>query len=247
MSEQAEPARRGTFVAHEAVYAAAGASAADDLLRFPPEGSVPFEERVKLGSGSDRFLTATNVLMTWGAQRGSGIEVSGITEGDSGHYSGILFDADGTPEVSPESDVRYGPDGEAFLTAGTMAQLTWPDSKLVRKMRVVYVIDEARRSGFALGTADDAGVVGETSYTVEHFEDDSVWGVARGFYWAPENGLFGLKARAAIRLAVKDAAQHLAALTPGAAANGDAGVQNAAPGGGDAVDEAVPVEIEEAE
>lgn len=228
MSEQVEPARRGTFVAHDAVYAAAGASSASDLLRFPPEGSTPFEERLKLGSGAERFLTASNVLMTWGAQRGSGIEVTGIAQGTNDNYAGITFDKDGTPEVAPEDDVRYGPDGEAFLTAGTTALLTWPGNRMARKMRVVYVIDEPKRAGFALGTADNAGVIGETSYTIEHFDDDSVWGITRGFYWAPENGLFGLKARAAIRLAVKDSAQHLAALVPGAVAAAETLAANAA-------------------
>ena len=217
MSEAAEPARRETFVDHAAVYAAVGASAAADLLRFPPEGSTPFEDQLKLGSGADRFLTASNVLMTWGAQRSSGIEVIDVQHGGIEHYAGVVFGSDGTPEVSPEADVRYGPNGEAFLTAGTTALLRWPGGRTERKMRVVYVTDEARRAGFALGTADEDGVIGETAYVVEHREDDTVWAVARGFYWAPVSGLLGLKARAAIRLAVRDTVQQLTALAPGAA------------------------------
>lgn len=217
MSEAAGPARRETFVDHAAVYAAVGASAAADLLRFPPEGSTPFEDQLKLGSGAERFLTASNVLMTWGAQRSSGIEVLDVQQGNGERYAGVVFDAEGTPELSPEADVRYGPDGEEFLTAGTTALLRWPRGRAERKMRVVYVTDETRRAGFALGTADEAGVIGETAYVVEHREDDTVWAIARGFYWAPASGLFGLKARAAIRLAVRDAVQQLAALTPGAA------------------------------
>ena len=220
MSEAAEPevpARRGTFVEHAAVYAAVGASAAADLLRFPPEGSAPFAEELKLGSGAERFLTASNVLMTWGAQRSCGIEVLDVQHGRDDGYAGVQFAADGRPEVSPETDVRYGPDGEAFLTAGTTATLRWPDGVSERNMRVVFVTDEPRRCGFALGTADEAGVIGETVYLVEHRDDDSVWAVARGFYRAPESGLFGLKARAALKFAAKDAAQLLAALAPGAA------------------------------
>ena len=217
MSEAAEPARRETFVEHSAVYAAVGASAAADLLKFPPEGSTPFEDQLKLGSGAERFLTASNVLMTWGAQRSSGIEVLDVRQGGAEHYVGVVFDADGTPELSPDADVRYGPDGEAFLTAGTTATLRWPSGRAERKMRVVYVTDETRRAGFALGAADEAGVIGETAYMIEHREDDTVWAITRGFYWAPTNGLFGLKARAAIRLAVRDSVQQLAALAPGAA------------------------------
>lgn len=216
MSSEQEPARRETYVEHDAVYAAAGASSATDLLRFPPQGSTPFENQLKLGSGSDRFLVASNILMTWGAQRASGIQVLDIQQGEGDGYAGILFNEQGTPEVSPEADVRYGPDGEAFLTAGTTVSLQWSGGKVTRKMRVVYVTDETRLAGFALGTADEAGVIGETAYFVEHREDDTVWASARGFYWAPVNGLLGLKARAEIRLAVKDAAQLLTALVPGA-------------------------------
>lgn len=223
MSSSHETPRRETYVEHAAVYAAVGASSAADLLRFPPKGSTPFEQQLKLGSGADRFLVASNILMTWGAQRASGIEVLDIQQGDEDRYAGVVFDERGTPEVSSEADVRYGPDGEAFLTAGTTASLRWPGGKVTRKMRVVFVTDEPRLAGFALGTADEVGVIGETSYLIDHREDDSVWAVARGFYWAPSNGLLGLKARAEIRLAVKDATRQLAALAPGAAPISDAG------------------------
>lgn len=223
MSSSHETPRRETYVEHAAVYAAAGASSAADLLRFPPQGSTPFENQLKLGSGADRFLVATNILMTWGAQRASGIEVLDIQQSDEDHYAGVVFDERGTPEASPEADVRYGPDGEAFLTAGTTASLRWPGGKVTRKMRVVFVTDEPRLAGFALGTADEVGVVGETSYLIDHREDDSVWAVARGFYWAPSNGLLGLKARAEIRLAVKDATRQLTALAPGAVPMADTG------------------------
>lgn len=236
MSSQQEPPRRETYVEHDAVYAAAGASAADDLLRFPPQGSTPFENQLKLGSGPDRFLVASNILMTWGAQRASGIEVLDIHQGDEDHYAGIVFDERGTPEVSPEADVRYGPDGESFLTAGTTASLRWPGGRVTRKMRVVYVTDEPRLAGFALGTADESGVIGETAYLVDHREDDSVWAVTRGFYWAPSNGLLGLKARAEIRLAVKDATRQLSALAPGALPVADSG---------DSADAADAVSVEE--
>lgn len=229
MSEPQEPPRRDTYVEHAAVYVAAGASAAQDLLRFPPDGSTPFEKQLKLGSGGDRFLLALNTLMTWGAQRASGIEVLDIRQGDEDRYAGIVFDDRGTPEVAPEADVRYGPDGDAFLTAGTTAVLKWPDSEAERKMRVVYVTDTPRLAGFALGTADEAGVIGETAYFIEHREDDSVWAATRGFYWAPTNGLLGLKARTEIRLAVKQAAQQLTSLMPGATTVADFGKVEAEP------------------
>lgn len=218
MSSEQERPRRNSFVEHEAVYAAAGASAAADLMRFPPEGSTPFAAERKLGSGADRFLLATNLLMTWGMHRGSGLEVIDIQQDDRDRYAGITFTDQGLPEASPEPDVRYGPDGEAFLTAGTTATLCWPGGKVSRKMRVVFVTDEPRMAGFALGSADSSGAVGETAYMVEHRSDDSVWATAQGFFWAPSQGLLGIKARAVIRLAIKDATQQLAALVPGAIA-----------------------------
>ncbi|NLA64854.1 MAG: DUF1990 family protein [Leucobacter sp.] len=217
MSEAAEPTRRSTFVDHEAVYAAVGASASPDLQRFPPEGSSPFEHALKIGSGASRFLTATNTLMTWGAQRAAGVEIADISDGDAPQYAGVVFDTAGNPEAAPAADVNYGPDGEAFLTAGVTATLTWPHTKFSRRVRVVYVIDETHRSGFAIGTADDAGVVGETAFFVEHRDDDSVWAVTRGFYWAPTAGLLKLKARAATRLAQKSAISQINALAPGIA------------------------------
>ncbi len=220
------PLRRESYVEHDVVYAAVGASAAPDLLRFPPEGSTPFAHELKLGSGAERFLTASNTLMTWGAQRAVGIEVLDVREGGDDRYAGVRFDSAGTPELAPVADVRYGPDGEAFLTAGTTASLSSRGGQSVRKVRVVYLVDEPRRIGFALGSADEAGVVGETAYLIEHREDDSVWALSRGFHWAPENGLFGLKARSAMKAAEKDAEHLLAVLAPGAAPGGSAPTSN---------------------
>src|SRR5690554_6531772 len=115
MSEPGQPSRRSTHVAHEVVYAAVGASADHDLQRFPPEGSTPFEYAFKIGSGAERFLMGTNTLMTWGAQRAAGIEVTDIEVGSEPQYSAITFTHDGSPEPAPEAEVRYGSDGEAFL------------------------------------------------------------------------------------------------------------------------------------
>lgn len=217
MSDLAEPTRRSTHVDHDVVYAEVGASADADLLRFAPNGSAPFEYALKIGSGAERFLTATTTLMTWGAQRAIGIEITDVQSSDDGRYAGVVFDSEGKPAPAPEAEIKYGPDGEAFLTSGIRATLHWPDKRISRRVRVVYVVDESKRSGFAIGTADDAGVIGETAYLVEHRDDDSVWATTRGFYWAPASGLFKLKAKAAMRLAEKSAAKQIAALAPGVA------------------------------
>lgn len=215
---QEESPRRSTHVEHDVVYAAVGASSAPDLMRFPPEGSTPYEEELRLGSGADRFLIASSALMTWGAPRGAGAEVSEIEQGDGGEYAGVAFDEHGTPQPAADSDIEYGPDGEPYLIAGTAVTLRWADGRPPRRMRVVYTISEPRRVGYAWGAADDQGIVGEEVIVIEHRADDTVWATARGFAWATETGLLGLKAKAALRAAVKDARALLASLVPGALA-----------------------------
>ena len=78
MSVDAPGPRRSNHSEMPVAYAAIGASGAPDLMRFPPEGSSPYEVELQLGSGEERFLTAANLLMTWNAQRAAGVEVSGI-------------------------------------------------------------------------------------------------------------------------------------------------------------------------
>ncbi|MGK0716008.1 DUF1990 family protein [Leucobacter sp. W1153] len=209
--------RRSTHVDQEVVYAAVGASADPDLLRFPPEGSTAYAEELRLGSGADRFLAASSRLMTWAAPRGVGLAVTEIDLGDGGQYSGVVFTEEGVPEVPAPAEVQFGPEGEPYLTAGTTARLVWPDQKTSRLIRVVYTVDEPRRVGYAWGSADSEGVVGEEAFLVEHRDDDSVWATVRGFVWPPATGLLGLKGRAAVRYVLKQSKEQLAALAPGAA------------------------------
>ncbi len=53
--------------------------------------------------------------------------------------------------------------------------------------RIVYVIDEPRRFGFAYGTMPAHAERGEERFLVEHLDDDSVWYDLRAFskpsYW----------------------------------------------------------------
>ena len=218
MSDE-DQVRRSTHVEHEVVYAAVGASAAPDLLRFPPEGATPYAEELRLGSGADRFLIASSLLMTWGAQRGAGIQVTDIDAGDGGHYDPVVIGDDGVPQPAAEREDRFGPDGEPFLTAGTTVRLVWEDAKRAdRRYRVVYIVDEPRRAGFAWGSADAEGAVGEEVFVVEHREDDTVWATVRGFVWAPAAGLLGVKGRSVVKQAVQESRDQLAALAPGGGA-----------------------------
>ncbi|CAG7596384.1 DUF1990 family protein [Leucobacter soli] len=217
----AGPQRRSTHIDQGAVYAAVGASAAPDLMRFPPEGSTPYELEVRLGSGSDRFLVASTAVMTWRAQRGVGIRVKNIAQGDGGQYSGIAFDDRGTPQPVAVPDMEYGPDGEPFVTAGTEVTLHWPEGRAPRRYRVVYTISEPRRIGFAWGAADEEDVVGEECFVVEHREDDTVWAIARGFLWPPPGGRLPGKGKSAIKRALKASRAQLDVLVTGVLPTGD--------------------------
>lgn len=212
------PRRRSSHIEHEVAYAAVGASAAADLMEFPPDGSTPYEIELKLGSGADRFLAASSLLMTWSAQRGAGISVEDIEIGDGGRYTGVDFDAEGLPLPPEPADTKYGRDGEPFLTSGTVATLRWPKDRAVRRIRVVYTVDEARRAGFAWGTTDSEGAVGEQLLTVAHRDDDTVWATARGFLWGTASGKIRHRGKAGVKFLTGEARAQLTALGPGAQA-----------------------------
>ena len=228
-----EGTRRKSHVDMPVAYAAVGASRAPDLLRFPPEGSTPYREELRLGSGQERFILASSLLMTWGAQRGAGATVTENERGAGSEYQGPQFDSDGVPQAAAEPEEHFGPNGEPFVVAGTRATLSIPGNE-DRAVLVIYTITEARVIGFAWGTSDENGAVGEQLFTVELRDDDTVWAVARGFLAAPKGGLFGLRARAEVRGAVAAVRAQLAALLPGAQPSATLGAS------GDAVADVAP-------
>ena len=73
----------------------------------------------------------------------------------------------------PALGVRPGDD--VTLTFG------WGVLSLHEPVRVVQVIDEPRRRGFAYGTRAGHPIRGEESFIVEHRSDDSVWLTIRSF------------------------------------------------------------------
>ncbi|WP_440709614.1 DUF1990 family protein [Herbiconiux sp. YIM B11900] len=168
-------------------YAAIGATQADDLMYYPPKGFRPIERRARLGSGVERFENASARLLAWGVQRGAGIGVGDIrppapSETD---YAGLVYDDFGTPlaarTAAPEQ--AYGEDGTPLVSAGTTAMLAisvlW--FRMYAPVRVVYVVNEPGRIGFAYGTLPGHPASGEESFVVEHLSDDSVWIVVRAF------------------------------------------------------------------
>lgn len=204
--------RRSTHVEHEMSYASVGASQTPDLLKYPPAGSVPFEEEVLLGSGEDRFMSASAALMTWGAQRSAGIEVDLIDKGHESKYASILFRDTGLPEGPEASEQLFAPDGTPYLESGHLVEYRI-DEKTARSMRVISVIDEARRAGFVVGTASESDVVGEEFFSVEFRSDNTVWAVARGFLYDARNGV-KLLSKSAVKKELARIAEQLHALTP---------------------------------
>lgn len=207
--------RRASHVDHAVSYGAVGASNDPSVLRYPPEGYTPYAEEVRLGSGQERFTAASSALMTWGAQRGAGIEVTELVEGQGSEYPGVSFNDAGEPLSSGTvEETQYAPSGERFVTAGTSATLVWTGKREPRRVRVIYVVDDKHRVGFALGTADDSGAVGEELFLVERRPDGSVWATVRGFLTAPNGGLLGIKGKSVVKTAQASSLEQLRALLP---------------------------------
>lgn len=197
-------------------YAAIGASGAADLLRFPPADATPYEESLQLGSGQDRFLTAANLLMTWGAHRAAGVEVADVERGETVEYQGVQFDDGGTPELASEPEDTFTPEGVAYISPGTTATLVVGDKR--RPVLVISTIDESERVGLAIGDRETGPGFGEQLITVEHRADGTVWAVVRGFTYLTNSGLMsGLKQRSELRDVLDQVQAYLRALAPGAA------------------------------
>jgi len=177
-------------------YAAVGATQAEDLLQHPPRGFRPIERKVRVGYGPERWDYAWLQTLSWGIQRKSGFRVVALdspAEVSAGTYTPVAFDEDGVP-VQPatsgaEGDVTFSPDGAALIQPGDTALLKWMLWPARIPARVVYVIDEPARKGFAYGTLPGHPERGEEAFVVERRSDDSVWLVIRAFS-RPSNAFF---------------------------------------------------------
>lgn len=178
-------------------YAAVGATQAEDLLRYPPAGYRPVERRVRIGHGDARWEHAWTGALSWAIQRGSGMrvelhdsprEVTDLT------YTPVGFDDEGNPArpstVDDEGESLFAPNGEPFLKPGDTATLRIPFGPLhvSAPVRVVYVVDEPAKKGFAYGTLPGHPESGEECWIIERTEDGSVWMTIRAFsrpsHWA---------------------------------------------------------------
>jgi uncharacterized protein (UPF0548 family) len=177
-------------------YAAIGATQADDLLQYPPKGFRPIERRVRIGHGPARWEYAWLQTLSWGIQRGAGFHVELVdspAEVSEGTYLPVAFDAAGSPvhpaTTSGDAEVVFAPSGDPLIRPGDTAFLKWMLWPAKIPARVVYVIDEPDRKGFAYGTLPGHPERGEEAFVVERRADESVWLVIRAFS-RPANAFF---------------------------------------------------------
>lgn len=187
--------RRGTFRDETVDYAAVGATQAPDLMQYPPERSIPAEESIRIGSGDARFASAGEALLSWAPLRGAGLKLGDIRPASGPMYSGVSFDAEGHP-VAParaEADQRFDADGTPFASPGTTLRVKGRVAgfRADAELRVIFVIEEPRRVGVALGTVGESVVSGEELFLLEWRENDEVWFSVRAFD-APASFLYRL-------------------------------------------------------
>lgn len=177
--------RRGNFQEGTVDYAAVGATQAHDLMGYPPERSVPAEASWRLGSGEQRFESSADALLSWTALRGAGLAISDVRPASGPMYAGVGFDAEGNPLVASrlDADQRFDADGTPYVAAGTTVRVRGRIKGMSAdaELRVIFVIDEPRRVGFALGTVGESVVSGEESFLVEWDDTDEVRFTVRAF------------------------------------------------------------------
>jgi len=168
-------------------YAAIGATQATDLLRHPPVGYRPIERRARIGHGEARYEYASVAALSWGIQRNSGFRVTLVDAPPEIHessYAPVSFDVNGEPiarhAVTETDEVVYGTDGTRLLAPGDTA-LLGVGLGIKFAVRVIYVVDEPGRRGFAYGTLPGHPERGEESWIVEQRDDGSVWITVRAF------------------------------------------------------------------
>jgi len=210
--------RRSSFTDQPVTYGAVGATQAADLLYYPPKGYKPLERSIRLGSGDERFETSATALMAWGVQKGSGIHVTDVREGTGVQYEGVEFGPDGTPmrmrANRPEEDV-FSEDGTPFVRNGMTAVLKIPFGpfRVSAPIRVVYVVDEPHRRGFAYGTLHGHPESCEELFLVEQREDGTVWFVLRALS-RPSNAFYRLGSPVLSFMQRRFTAKYLRALHP---------------------------------
>ncbi|MET1053012.1 MAG: DUF1990 family protein [Mycetocola sp.] len=177
--------RRSNFEDQPVDYAAVGATQAHDLMTYPPRGFTPYEASIRLGSGVERFESATASLLSWDVLRGAGLDVLDVKAEAGQRYGGIRYDVDGTAiePIAVSAEQRFAADGTPYVASGSTARLHGHVGafRMDERVRVVYVVEEATSVSFAYGTVGAHRVSGEESFRVSRRDDDSVWFEVRSF------------------------------------------------------------------
>ena len=143
---------RGSLLTAPVNYAAVGDTRRDDLLSSPPHGFRPVVRSVRSGAGEDAWADASRTVSTWGVQHGASFRVE-----------------------------RLHAASDDAISEGDVVRLRWRWWPLAIPARVVYVVDEPRRRGFAYGSLPGHPECGEEAFLVEWRDDDSVWFEVRAF------------------------------------------------------------------
>lgn len=129
-------------------YDVAGAtSVADAVWADRPEGYRRFERTVRLGFGDELWVSASQGVLAWAVKTRSGFTVP--------------RPADGEPRV------RVGQDVTIVVELGPF--------RLREPARVIAVVENPDRCGFAYGTRPGHPVRGEEAFIVHRSADGSVW------------------------------------------------------------------------
>lgn len=170
-------------------YAAIGATQGDDFLRYPPKGFRAIERKVRLGHGEERWRHAWTETLSLGIQHRSGFRVNRLeppAEVLENSYSPVTFDTGGQP-LQPASTTSgeqvFADTGAELVRPGetVVMLLGWGPLSLRIPVRIVYLVDEPNRRGFAYGTLSGHPESGEEAFIVERCDDDSVWLTIRAF------------------------------------------------------------------
>lgn len=120
----------------------------------PPTGYRATDRRATIGSGREAFDNASTATLRWEVKSRAGFRV--IRVGEHG-----AFYSDEAVATGDCAIVRFGPVRET--------------------VRVIRVVDEPRRRGFAYGTLPEHPLRGEEAFVVEWRDDDAVDLVVRSF------------------------------------------------------------------
>jgi uncharacterized protein (UPF0548 family) len=171
-------------------YGSVGMTAAADAISFPPPGFHVQVTTQRVGSGSERFATTRDALLTWGMHRKANLEIEVTAVGDNDGYQGLRQNDDGQWQLaSHHREFHFASDGQAYLTPGTEITVRgqWRSESAPIAYRIIYNVNETRRSGFAWGTLDEHPLSGEEYFGLEWRDDDTVWAVVISITAFPES------------------------------------------------------------